>query len=168
MMLRLAQISDLSAIMAVVVQCQTLLKAQGVDQWQDGYPSQDIIEGDIATQRGYILEVEGRMAAYGVLAYGVEPAYNHLRGGEWITCEAEYLTIHRLAVSHSFRGQGIALKFFEMALKQANERGYRSVRVDTHSDNAVMQRRLATLGFTYCGVVEYRQSERLAYERRLM
>ena len=42
-----------------------------------------------------------------------------------------------------------------------------NLRMDTHRDNAPMQRALAKNGFVYCGVIRLRSdgSQRLAYQR---
>ncbi len=165
--LRLAKTDDIPAIMQIIAQCQALLALRGVDQWQDGYPSQEIIEGDIEAQRGYILEVDSCIAAYSALAFGVEQAYNDLRKGEWITSADEYLTIHRIAIGDTFRGCNLATTIFNIAFDMARSRGYSSVRIDTHKDNMVMQKRLKSLGFTYCGQVIYGVNERIAFEKAI-
>ncbi len=167
MPLRLAEISDLPAIMSIVEQCQHLLKSRGVDQWQDGYPSREVITSDITQQRGYLYIYNESIVAYVVLSFGREEAYDYLRGGEWLTSAEEYLTIHRMAVAESARGQNLASKIFADSFEIARKRGCRTVRVDTHRDNRVMLRRFNELGFVYCGVVEYRSSERLAFELEL-
>lgn len=168
MSLRRATSADLPIIMSIVEQCQYLLKERGVDQWQDGYPSQAVIEADIESVRGYTYIYNGEVIAYVALAFGREEAYDYLRGGEWLTCEEDYLTIHRMAVADSCRGQNIANQIFKESLELASAKGYKSVRVDTHADNSVMLRRFVSLGFIYCGVVEYRSSERLAFELKLL
>ena len=52
----------------------------------------------------------------------------------------------------------------ELAEAESVSRGVGSIRVDTHPDNRVMKSLIASLGYTYCGTVEY-ESPRLAYEK---
>ncbi len=163
---RPAVTADLPQIATIIAQCQALLRARGVDQWQDGYPSQDVIELDIECSWGYILECDGRVAAYGALIAGIEPAYLEIRG-EWLS-DLDYITLHRLAVSDDFRGQGVGAHFFEQMACIATARNIKSLRADTHCDNMLMQRLLSRSGFHLCGDVYYRgMQHRLAFERLL-
>lgn len=156
--------ADLPEVMTIIHDCQALLRSRGVDQWQDGYPSLEPLQLDVELERGYILECDGRIAAYGALAYGVEPAYLGLVNGVWLS-DFEYVTLHRLAVSSAFRGDGIGAKFFAEMEREALEHGVRSLRADTHRDNMVMQRLMGRMGFSLCGDVYYGDSHRLGFER---
>ena len=42
----------------------------------------------------------------------------------------------------------------------------RSIRIDTHPDNQIMQGLIRTMGYTYCGDVVI-ESRRLAYEKKI-
>jgi hypothetical protein len=42
-MIRKANIGDLERIMEIVSDAQVALRELGIDQWQDGYPSSDVI-----------------------------------------------------------------------------------------------------------------------------
>ena len=42
-----SQIADLPALMPIIAQGQRRLHARGVEQWQDGYPTEEIIRSDI-------------------------------------------------------------------------------------------------------------------------
>ncbi|MFI3265083.1 MAG: GNAT family N-acetyltransferase [Rikenellaceae bacterium] len=164
--LRKAKNEDLAEVMVIIHDCQALLHARGVDQWQDGYPSLEPLENDVQLSNGYILEFDGRIAAYGALVYGVEQAYLSLVNGAWLS-DFDYVTLHRLAVSSAFRGEGIGAQFFAEMEREARGRNVHSLRADTHRDNMVMQRLLARMGFTLCGDVYYGASHRLGYERVL-
>lgn len=166
-MLRLATIEDFEAVLKIIEECQKLMNQRGIDQWQDGYPSGEVIVSDIEAKRGYVLIRNGCIAAYAALIFDGEQAYAHLRGGEWLTKNEHYLTIHRLAVSDKFRGENIGEYFFLLSEKEAIMRNVNSVRCDTHKDNSVMLRLLQRLNYIYCGDVSYRGSERAAFEKKL-
>ena len=51
-MIRKATKEDISQIMSIVADAQLSLRELGIDQWQDGYPSMDVIEDDIASDVG--------------------------------------------------------------------------------------------------------------------
>ncbi len=161
---RHATSDDLPEVMNIVAQGQAILRSRGVDQWQDGYPTLEVIARDIELEQGYILEQEGSIAAYGALIGGEEPAYTQISGGAWLS-DLDYLTIHRLMVSSLFRGVGIGEQFFKMMESTARSRNISSLRADTHADNMVMRRLLTRLGFSLCGDVYFRGSHRFAFER---
>ncbi len=163
---RAARRTDLPQLLAIVAESQSLLRERGVDQWQDGYPSSEVLEDDIRLERGYILASEGIVVAYGAIIGGEEPAYTALENGAWLSTE-EYLTLHRLAVSAAFRGQNIGEQFIAEVEREALRRGLKSLRADTHRDNGVMLRLLSRMGFTPCGDVYFRGSHRFAFERTL-
>ena len=65
-----------------------------------------------------------------------------------------------------FVGMGFSRQFMLAAEAMASER-VKSIRIDTHPDNKIMQRMVERFGYTYCGdvVIERR---RLAYEKLLV
>ncbi|MFR9503175.1 MAG: GNAT family N-acetyltransferase [Rikenellaceae bacterium] len=166
--LRSATSDDISDIMLIIADCQQFLHSRGVDQWQDGYPTVGVIELDVELDRGYVLEREGVIAAYGVLAYGAEESYHNIYNGEWLS-NFDYITLHRLAVSSSFRGEGVGAIFFAAMESEAISRGIHSLRADTHRDNIVMQNLLQRMGFTLCGDIYLTESKahRFGFERLL-
>ena len=44
------------------------------------------------------------MVAYAAIIFGIEPAYNDIKG-KWLT-NGEYATVHRVAVSETLKGKG--------------------------------------------------------------
>ena len=58
MILRKAVMDDLPLIMEIIDQARFYLKENGVDQWQDGYPSECDIKSDIAKGNSYVLVSE--------------------------------------------------------------------------------------------------------------
>ncbi len=156
--------SDLPKILMIIKECQEFLRTRGVDQWQDGYPSREAIEEDIVQSCGYILEHNGQIAAYAAIIYGIEESYLSISGGAWLS-NFDYVTLHRLAVSSSFRGAGLGERFMIFMEQKANAKAIRSLRADTHRDNMVMQQLLTRMGFTLCGDIYQRGSHRLAFER---
>ncbi len=166
-MLRLATVEDIEVILNIISECQQLLSQRGIDQWQNGYPNRESIIDDIDKNRGYILVSDGQIAAYAALVADGEEAYNHLKGGEWLTTSENYLTIHRTAVGDKFRGQGIGESLFLFIEKEALMRNIDSIRCDTHKDNRVMLRLLQRLNYIYCGDVSYEEAKRVAFEKVL-
>lgn len=152
-------------IMNLINEAKQFLKACGVDQWQDGYPDETHILGDIEAGRGYILSDEGKVVAYCCADFGGEPAYAGIKGS-WLD-DGPYVVIHRLTVGRAYRGSGLAKRLFAEVEAMAAARGVRSVRVDTDEDNAVMRHVIASLGYTYCGTVWFADSVKIAFQKVL-
>lgn len=177
-LLRLATEADVDCALAMVEGAQRRLRLAGIDQWQNGYPNRERLEEDVRLGWGRVLEVGGRAVAYGAVTYDGESAYDGLANGSWIDEPTEgticaergachYATVHRLCVAEDAVGQGYGRVFMRAVEKEAVMiESIRSVRVDTHPDNAIMQHLLASLNYAYCGHVYY-ESLRLAYAKLL-
>ena len=143
---------DIPAIMEVVADAQRFLLENGIDQWQDGYPTPDVFLADIANGESFVFTHEDTVAGIISVCSGVDSAYDGLVDGNWLT-DGPYGAIHRIAVRENFRGGGLATHMAEFAIELCAGLGLASIRVDTHRDNKSMQGLMKKLGFTHCGVV---------------
>ncbi|HWI48294.1 MAG TPA: GNAT family N-acetyltransferase [Rummeliibacillus sp.] len=157
---RKANTTDLSSIMNIISEAQQFLKEHGINQWQDGYPSEDVIALDIENQIAYVLLDEGRIVATVAIDPNGEEAYNDLEGGHWLS-QGQYLAIHRLAVLPTYNGNGLATIIIQEVEKLCTEKQIHSLRLDTHMENKAMQRVAEKNHFTKCGIVYYDGSPRI-------
>lgn len=160
---RKAEKNDMVRIMELIRQAKAFLKANGVDQWQDGYPEQRDIEGDIRDGIGYVLTDDDVIIAYTGIDFRGEPAYKSLRG-QWLN-EEPYAVIHRTAVDNAVKGKGLAQHLFAQAERIARERGVYNIRIDTDEDNKIMRHVIEKRGFVYCGVVIFADSPKIAFQK---
>ena len=140
-------------------------KNDGSSQWQDGYPNSDTVRTDIENEFGYLLEIDGEIAAYSALIFNNEPAYENIEG-KWLS-DDDFFVVHRVAVSDQFLGKGIATKLFLEIENFAKQKQVFSIKVDTNFDNLAMLKILKKLNYTYCGEVYFRGSARKAFEKLL-
>ena len=161
---------ELQDAMTVITEARRAIASLGIDQWQDGYPTEDVIDSDIQTEN--LLGVYDGASLLAVCAVfpGADPVYQNI-DGEWKN-KGEYVTVHRMAVSDRARGKGAARMLMEKAFEIASHAGASSVRVDTHLGNVRMRRFLEKLGFEECGIVDYSfhtngDPRRIAYEKCL-
>lgn len=158
--IRLATFSDLPRILEIYAEAREFMRQNGnPNQWWDYHPAESILREDIPKQQLFVCEAEGEIG--GVFAYipGTDPTYLRIDGGSWLNDEP-YGVIHRIAVA--VRGQGIAARCFDWALAQCP-----NLRIDTHRDNAPMQRALEKYGFQYCGIIHiFNGDERIAYHKK--
>ena len=110
--LRAAALSEVELAMDIINQAKAHLRAQGIDQWQTGYPDRDCLERDVRTGKGYFLEEDGIPLGYLCVDFDGEPAYDHLNG-TWAR-EEPYVVVHRLALSDAARGRGAAGTAFQL------------------------------------------------------
>ena len=172
---RRAELSDLERVMEVLGDGRAALGELGIDQWQQGYPSKDVVLRDIAGGNCWVAvpEDEGVVMATACITLDGEPIYDVIDGA-WQTdstsADPSYATVHRVAVSSQGARRGLARLLFGHAEKLALDAGYRSVRVDTHAGNIRMRTLLPSLGYSQCGVVMLADPkeptrERTAYEK---
>ena len=69
--------ADLQAVIELVAQGRAALARQGVDQWQDGYPSPETIRRDLLCGDGRIVRIDGAAAAYAAFVFDGEPLVPH-------------------------------------------------------------------------------------------
>ncbi len=163
--LRNTRAGEENIAMDIIDQAKIFLREQGIDQWQTGYPNLESILGDIEKENGYFIMEDERILGYICIDYAGEPAYRNLQG-KWISADdAPYVVVHRLAFLKESRGKGLADAVFRLVVEQAIERGIHNFRVDTDADNKIMQHILQNNGLSYCGVIWFDNSEKIAFEK---
>ena len=173
---RRAEPSDLERVMEVLGEGREALGELGIDQWQRGYPSEEVVRRDIAGGNCWVAvpeDADGIIMATACIMLDGEPIYDAIDGA-WLTectsANPSYATVHRVAVSSGGTRRGLARLLFAHAESLARRSGYRSVRVDTHEGNVRMRTLLPSLGYSQCGVVMLADPseptrERIAYEK---
>lgn len=168
--LRRAQLQDLMAIMKIIDDAKELLKKNGSPQWQNGYPDQETFTQDIVMQTNWILINDNKVVATATLQLTPEPTYRNITQGQWQQPDEPYATIHRVAISSNYRGQGLSKLLFSNLLTVGQMQGIKNFRVDTHRSNKAMQHIAENFNFKKRGIIKVNDQndpERLAYELNL-
>ena len=167
MLIRKSCAADLPSLMPIFEEARGTIAALGIDQWQNGYPSEQVVLADIEKGRSYLSEFDGKICGTFAMIDDGEPTYDKIYDGEWLTGESDsYIAIHRVAISVVSRGSGLSGKIIAYAEEFAKGLGRKSLRIDTHRGNVVMRRMLEKNGFVFCGVIYLENGdERVAYER---
>ncbi len=127
------------------------------NQWSDDYPGEELLRNDIESGDSFVCILEGKIVGTFVLRGGNDPTYDVIYEGAWLN-DHPYATIHRIASSGEVKG------IMHIAMEFVLQR-YRTIRIDTHRDNMVMQNCIRKEGFAYCGIIHcWNGSERLAYQ----
>ena len=166
-MLRTTKEYELERVMKIIEEGREFLKEQGVNQWQHGSPSRDVIINDTNAGISYIYEKSGELVATAMLTTLDEDYENY---PTFWSENSSYLAIHRLATSKQFRNQGIAREFLEAIYLFAKSQNIKYLRIDTHLDNKIMRKFLSGFGFEEKGVIKLtmknilEDKERVGYE----
>ncbi|MBE6958076.1 MAG: GNAT family N-acetyltransferase [Ruminococcaceae bacterium] len=163
--LTLARSEDFDRALEILRSGRDFQRQQGFVQWDDSFPNPETIRSDIREKLGYVVKVDGKIAAYLYLGFDGDPSYPAIRG-KWKSDEP-YAVVHRIAIAPEFRGMGLASVTFRLTEDYCKSRGFYSLRIDTHESNKRMQHILTKNGFLYCGIVLQNGSDRLAYEKKI-
>ena len=159
---------DTEALLLLFDEARGTIAKLGINQWQNGYPSKDVIENDVEKLQSHCVEIDGEIVGTYALIDDGEPTYDEIFGGNWLTGDGKdhYYAIHRVAISVKSRGSGISTKIIDFCADKARENGKISLRIDTHKGNVVMRKMLEKNGFTHCGTIYLSDgAERVAYEK---
>ncbi|MBQ6165428.1 MAG: N-acetyltransferase [Clostridia bacterium] len=158
MEIRKAIPGDLDAIMRVYgIAQEFMIRSGNPTQWGHSYPTEELLSADIADGACYVTTQDGAVHAVFVLCFGGEPTYRVIENGAWPN-DLPYVTIHRIASDGIVHGVFRAAADYSASLCD-------HIRVDTHADNRVMQRRIEAYGFVKCGTIYVADgSPRIAYQ----
>lgn len=159
MYVRRSNMEDIPAMMDLYAQARVFMRENGnLNQWDESYPSRELLEKDIAFGNSYIVEDdEKNLAATFAFIKGEDPTYYGIENGAWLNHEP-YGTIHRLAGNTSYHG--IASGCISWCKSQIG-----NLRADTHEDNKIMQHLLEKNGFVRCGIIHLANgAPRIAYQ----
>src|SRR5690606_16695121 len=163
-MIRKANINDLEAVQSIYADGRLLIASYGSPQWQNNYPSLEIIMNDFSKEAIYVYEEDNEIR--GVMSvFDYEKTYDVINGA-WLS-DKPYKVIHRIATKKGHYNKGISAKLINFVFEKLDAK---SIRIDTHKLNIPMQSLLLKLGFKYCGNILLNQSEdpeRLAYQKDL-
>lgn len=156
-----ATTNDIDEIMHIFDIAKSFMRETGnLNQWINGYPSIELILDDIKTNNFYIVKDDNKIVGCFYYYIGNDITYNYIEG-KWLQNDT-YGTIHRIASLPSVHN---VLKDVIAFCKSISKNEIKAIRVDTHSDNKVMQHVLLKNGFSLCGTIYLVNGDpRLAYE----
>jgi len=165
---RRAEEKDVAQIMKVIRDAQATLKEDGVNQWQDGFPTEEVIHEDMSVRSAFVILVDDIVSGFFVLAFGIEPDYVKPVRGAFKNNEP-YAAIHRTAISKECKGKGVSRFMFQAAFDEIRKAGIAYARIDTHHDNKRMRHIMTREGFEETAVIVLSSNgdERIAAEKKL-
>ncbi|WP_125762961.1 GNAT family N-acetyltransferase [Companilactobacillus hulinensis] len=165
--LRQAKADDLEKVVKIINGEKNALLVRGVNQWQRGYPDEEILKRDIEEGINYVLILDGSIVGTAALQQGYDKSYQDISGGSWSSeSDVTYAIIHRIPVEPGHQGEKLTTALIQQLLTMSYYLGYYDVRIDTHPDNRVMQHVITENGFVERGIItlDTDQDIRKAYQ----
>lgn len=166
--IKLVPINDMPDILNITEQAKKLLKKNGSQQWQQGYPNEECYIEYIKKEQLYGIYENNKLVAFGAYLIGIDNNYIEIQGKWSIPVNDKDMSIHTIAVSENHHGKKYGQKILEYGIEYARQKGCISVKVDTHKNNIPMQKIIEKTGFIYKGIIKIirdkLENERLAYE----
>ena len=164
MKFRKARSRDLQELMALFRAATEAMDAQGIPQWDEIYPSVEIVQADIDQEQMYVGQVDGRIAVVFVLEPCREGDYE---SANWQYPAERFVVLHRLCVHPRFQGQGIARQAMDYLEQAVRNSGYSCIRLDAFPQNPAAIRLYESRGYGKAGEITLRKGLFYLYEKKL-
>ena len=161
-MFKRAVLNDVKNVFDVYSKATDKLCSLGIQQWDSIYPNIDVIRDDIKNGQMYILCLNGKIAACGVIN-GESEGYEN---GNW-QFGTNYRVIHRFCVSPDFQSMGIGKRMLTLLHDEILHQGFSSVRIDVFPKNKAALNLYNDFGYVDVGEVEYRKGIFRLMEKKL-
>jgi GNAT superfamily N-acetyltransferase len=161
--IRLAGDADLPSVVRILRDCVTGMRAAGIEQWDDIYPTDRDLSHDIGARSMWVAcAADESVTGLVVLNESEAPEY---RTVPWTSCRP--LVVHRLMVAPRHEGCGIAHALMTFAEQHARTSGYQSIRLDAFTLNPRALRLYQRLGYDARGTVRLRKGLFWCFEKVL-
>ena len=131
-MIRKGTLPDISKIIEVTKACARHMIDKTIYQWNESYPNNLAFKKDLEREELYVLEIENKVLGCITISTFMDEEYMPI---SWLTPNKLNIYIHRLAVHPSLQGKGFAQQLMSFAEHYATENNYKSIRLDTFSQN---------------------------------
>lgn len=165
MTIRIGKIEDIIEIMNIIKNAIKDMETRGIHQWDEVYPSYEVILNDLNENNIYVSVNEvGMIQGIIVLNEHQDIAYGSI---EWKYNSGKQLIIHRLCVHPNHQGKGIARMLIKFSENFGFEQKYESIRLDAFIPNIRACRMYEQSGYHKRGIVTFRKGDFYCYEKRL-
>src|SRR5215469_13670789 len=163
MTVRLAQPSDIDAILAIWAEADQWMRSRGIDPLAPPMPLRDIISHRIDSDVCYVVRTggaPGRIVGTITLEWADDGVWSDRPPDD-----ACY--VHGLATERASAGQGIGVALLRWAEEMARAAGKSSVRLDCNADNPALRAYYERAGLAHCGDVHVPTHFASRFEKRL-
>lgn len=163
--IRRARREDIPGILQLLRLCIDDMRRQGIDQWDDVYPTRENFKSDLASSSLYVVGFEGESILGAMTVNQHQDA--EYAGASWSIPAARVAVVHRLMVDPASRGRGLARRLMEFAEDFAAAQGCDAMRLDAFALNPRALRLYHGLGYQEAGEITFRKGSFVCFEKRL-
>jgi len=161
--IRLGCLEDLPQIETLYQEIVVALHHEGIDQWDEIYPSRAVIEEDLIRREMFVFFCEQPLAAMTLSTYQDKEYLNV----NWTYRQGRVLVLHRLCVSPAYWGQGIAGLMMDFAERWGMVQGFSALRLDAFTANPRSLGLYHGRGYRLAGQILFRKGLFNCYEKKL-
>ncbi len=144
-MIRRAKIKEIPKILSLTRACALHMSENGIEQWNEHYPSAEVFAKDIDRGELYVFVQSTEIIGTIVITSLMDKEYEAVK---WLTPNKNNVYIHRLAIHPDFQGRGHAQQLMAFAEDAARKKHYNSIRLDTFSQNSRNQKFYEVRGYS--------------------
>lgn len=164
MEVRKAAIEDLHCITDIFKRAIGEMDVNGIPQWDEIYPNEEIIRDDIRIGQMYAVLQNGDIVSVFVLNQECDKEY---LDAKWRYPNASYQVIHRLCVNPTYQNKGIGRETMLSIEGLLRRDGIDTIRLDAFSKNPFALRMYERLGFKKVGEANWRKGLFYLYEKKI-
>lgn len=152
----IATTADVEDTYQLYDEARSHLRAKGILQWPEGYPSEQTVRNDIDRRELYVLWSNGCIAGAVCLNQQQDAEYQKI---DWSFDGRKVMVVHRLVVDPSLQGQGLGQTLMDFAERLAEEERYTSIRLDAYTGHERTRWFYERRGYKMRGEVMFPQRE---------
>jgi len=122
--------NELDKIFELYKTCRKDLENKGIFQWDDNYPTQELLKENIKKGNLYKIEKDNELVGTFVLNTKVDEFWSEI---DWQN--NNFLGLHLLAIKPKYQGKGLGKKVLDFSEQKAKDEGYESLHLDVFSKN---------------------------------
>lgn len=160
---RHAKTGEVEVLLGLVRDCIGGMRSRGIDQWDNDYPDYATLKRDIDEGTACVATIADVPVGMAVLNEYQEPEYADV---PWLY-DGRPAVVHRLMVSPSVEGTGVARTLMVYLESQAQLFGFDCIRLDVFSHNPRAILFYERFAYRVAGEVRFRKGDFYCLEKRL-
>lgn len=145
-MYKKANKNELDKIFEIYKTCRKDLANKGIVQWDENYPTRQLIKEAINERNLYKIEEGKNLIGTFILNSKVDQYWKKIK---WQS--DDFLGLHLLAIKPDYQEKGFGKKVLEFCEQRAKEEGYESVHLDVFSKNPAALKLYKSNGYKKVG-----------------
>ena len=159
-----AVLSDLSALVVLKDACIARMRRDGIEQWDEIYPSAANVEEDIRSTTLHVLRADGQILGCMTLDAKQDALWQDM---DWQPVNGPVAAVHRVMVHPAEQGRGFSKQLMLHAESLARAQGFHAIHLDAFTFNPVALALYDRLGYRRTGTAMMRKGPFVCFEKIL-